>query len=177
MLCDPAALSFAWGVRLLCGNCGHCTRLLPEVAAAQTNFLPANGLPDVLCSKCQSSARDRWLLEQASSLLPVSYAQIVISVPEQLATIAFRSQRLFYNLMFRAASETLLKITADPRHLGAHIGAMHRQSAVQRQNGVESSGCFGNGCRLRKLRSGLLDRGKARVEQDEGRRTKDPIPP
>jgi Transposase zinc-binding domain len=37
------------------------------------------------CPKCQSSARDRWLLKQASSLLPVPYAHVVFTVPEQLA--------------------------------------------------------------------------------------------
>jgi hypothetical protein len=76
------------------------------------------------CPKCQSSARDRWLLKQASSLLPVPYAHVVFTVPEQLAPLALRNQRLFYNLLFRAASETLLEIAADPRHLGARIGAL-----------------------------------------------------
>ena len=74
--------------------------------------------------KCQSSARDRWLMKQASSLLPVPYAHVVFTVPEQLAPLAFRNQRLFYNLLFRAASETLLEIAADPHHLGARIGAL-----------------------------------------------------
>jgi len=37
---------------------------------------------------------------------------------------ALRNQRLFYNLLFRAASETLLEIAADPRHLGARIGVL-----------------------------------------------------
>jgi len=76
------------------------------------------------CPKCQSSARDRWLMKQASSLLPVPYAHVVFTVPEQLAPLAFRNQRLFYNLLFRAASETLLQIAADPRHLGARVGAL-----------------------------------------------------
>jgi hypothetical protein len=76
------------------------------------------------CPKCQSSARDRWLLKQGRSLLPVPYAHVVFTVPEQLAPIALRNQRLFYNLLFRAASETLLEIAADPRHLGARIGAL-----------------------------------------------------
>jgi hypothetical protein len=76
------------------------------------------------CPKCQSSARDRWLLKQAGSLLPVPYAHVVFTVPEQLAPLALRNQRLFYNLLFRAASETLLKIAADPRHLGARIGVL-----------------------------------------------------
>ena len=76
------------------------------------------------CPKCQSSARDRWLLKQARSLLPVPYAHVVFTVPEQLAPLALRNQRLFYSLLFRAASETLLKIAADPRHLGARIGVL-----------------------------------------------------
>src|SRR6202049_918893 len=76
------------------------------------------------CPKCQSSARDRWLLKQASSLLPVPYAHVVFTVPEQLAPLALRNQRLFYNLLFRAASETLLEIAANPRHLSASIGVL-----------------------------------------------------
>lgn len=58
------------------------------------------------CPKCQSTARDRWLMKQASSLLPVAYAHVVFTVPEQLAPLALRNQRVFYNLLFRAASET-----------------------------------------------------------------------
>ena len=76
------------------------------------------------CPKCQSSARDRWLMKQAASLLPVPYAHVVFTVPEQLAPLALRNQRLFYGLLFRAASQTLLEIAADPRHLGARIGVL-----------------------------------------------------
>jgi len=68
------------------------------------------------CPKCQSSARDRWLMKQASSLLPVPYVHVVFTVPEQLAPLTLSNQRLFYNLLFRAASETLLEIAAEPRH-------------------------------------------------------------
>src|SRR5271169_6680988 len=76
------------------------------------------------CPKCQSTARDRWLMKQASSLLPVPYAHVVFTVPKQLAPLALRNQRLFYNLLFRAASDTLLEIAADPRHLGVRIGVL-----------------------------------------------------
>jgi hypothetical protein len=76
------------------------------------------------CPKCQSSARDRWLTKQARSLLPAPYVHVVFTVPEQLASLALRNQRLFYSLLFRTASETLLEIVADPRHLGARIGVL-----------------------------------------------------
>src|SRR5260370_42119107 len=56
--------------------------------------------------------------------MPVPYAHVVFTIPEQLAPFALRNQRLFYTLLFRAASETLLKIAADPRHLGARIGVL-----------------------------------------------------
>ena len=76
------------------------------------------------CPKCQSTARDRWLSRQAASLLPVAYSHVVFTLPQQLASLALRNQRLLYDLLFRAASETLLAIAADPRHLGARIGVL-----------------------------------------------------
>jgi hypothetical protein len=76
------------------------------------------------CPKCQSTARDRWLSRQAANLLPVAYSHVVFTLPEQLAPLALRNQRLLYDLLFRAASETLLQIAADPRHLGARIGVL-----------------------------------------------------
>jgi len=54
----------------------------------------------------------------------VPYAHVVFTAPEQLAPLALRNQRLFYSLLFRAASETLLEIAGDPRHLGARIGVL-----------------------------------------------------
>jgi hypothetical protein len=46
----------------------------------------------------------------------------VFTVPEAVATIAFQNQTAVYDILFRAASETLRTIAADPRHLGAEIG-------------------------------------------------------
>jgi Putative transposase len=37
-------------------------------------------------------------------------------------TIAFQNQTVVYDILFRAASETLRTIAADPEHLGAEIG-------------------------------------------------------
>jgi hypothetical protein len=74
------------------------------------------------CPKCQSVARDRWLDKQAQQLLPVPYCHVVFTVPQALAPLALQNQRLFYALLFRAVSQTLLEIAADPRHLGARLG-------------------------------------------------------
>lgn len=47
---------------------------------------------------------------------------MVFTVPEEIARIAFQNKDTVYSILFRAASETLLTIAADPKHLGAEIG-------------------------------------------------------
>jgi hypothetical protein len=57
-----------------------------------------------------------------ADLLPVGYFHVVFSIPAELADIALHNKALVYDLLFRAASETMLTIAADRRHLGARIG-------------------------------------------------------
>jgi len=74
------------------------------------------------CPKCQTTARDKWLAERTAELLPVSYCHMVFTLPQELSMLALQNPRLIYGILFRAVSETLLTIAADPRRLGAHIG-------------------------------------------------------
>jgi hypothetical protein len=74
------------------------------------------------CPKCQSLGRARWLQERKSELLPVEYFHVVFTVPATIAEVALQNQRVVYNILFRAAGQTLKRIAADPRHLGAEIG-------------------------------------------------------
>ncbi len=74
------------------------------------------------CPKCQGGARQRWLAQRSSELLPVPYYHVVFTLPHLLAPIALQNKALVYALLFRSAAETLLQIAADPRHLGAQIG-------------------------------------------------------
>jgi hypothetical protein len=47
---------------------------------------------------------------------------VTFTVPQLIAPLALRNQRLVYGILIRAAAETLLQIGADPRRLGARIG-------------------------------------------------------
>jgi len=76
------------------------------------------------CPKCHGQARARWLEQRAEELLPVEYFHVVFTVPQLVAPLALRNQRVVYGILFRAAAETLLQIAADPRHLGARIGVL-----------------------------------------------------
>ena len=74
------------------------------------------------CPKCRSAARTAWLEQRAAELLPVEYFHVVFTIPRALASLALRNQRVLYGILFRAASETLIQIGGDPKHLGARIG-------------------------------------------------------
>jgi hypothetical protein len=74
------------------------------------------------CPKCQAVAAKEWLADREAELLPVPYYHVVFTLPDLIATIAFQNQAVVYDILFQAASETLRKIAADPKHLGAQIG-------------------------------------------------------
>ena len=74
------------------------------------------------CPKCQGAAARDWLAARQADLLPVGYFHVVFTLPARMADIAWQNKAVIYDLLLRAASETMLTIAADPRHLGARIG-------------------------------------------------------
>ena len=74
------------------------------------------------CPKCQSTAAYDWLEARRAEKLPVGYFHVVFTLPAPIADIAYTNKAVIYDALFKAASETLLTIAADPRHLGAKIG-------------------------------------------------------
>lgn len=74
------------------------------------------------CPKCQGLARLQWLADRRAELLPVAYFHVVFTVPAPIAAIALQNKALVYDILFKAAAQTLRVIGADPRHLGAETG-------------------------------------------------------
>jgi hypothetical protein len=92
-----------------CSDCGH-------------QRIAYNSCRNRNCPKCQGLARAQWLEDRQAELLDVPYFHVVFTVPSQIEVIAFQNQTVAYDILFRAASETLRTIAADPEHLGAEIG-------------------------------------------------------
>ncbi len=92
-----------------CEDCGH-------------RRIAYNSCRNRHCPKCQGAKAREWLAAREADLLPVGYFHVVFSIPAELADIALHNKTKVYDLLFRAASETMLTIAADPRHLGARIG-------------------------------------------------------
>ena len=92
-----------------CGACGH--QRIAYDSCRNRN-----------CPKCQGLARAQWIADRQAELLDVPYFHVVFTVPTVIGVIAFQNQTVIYDILFRAASETLRNIAADPKHLGAEIG-------------------------------------------------------
>ncbi|OYV22716.1 MAG: putative transposase, partial [Methylococcaceae bacterium NSO1] len=83
------------------------------------------------CPKCQASAAKRWLEARQADLLPVEYYHVVFTLPAPISAIAYTNKAVIYNLLFEIAAETLRTIAADPKHLGAQIGATLVLTAIK----------------------------------------------
>lgn len=75
------------------------------------------------CPKCQGRAARQWLQARETDLLPVEYYHLVFTLPAPIAAIAYYNKVVIYGLLFEMAAQTLRVIAADPKHLGARIGA------------------------------------------------------
>ena len=75
------------------------------------------------CPKCQAKAAQRWLEARQADLLPVEYYHVVFTLPAPISEIAYTNKAVIYRLLFEVAADTLATIAADPKHLGAEIGA------------------------------------------------------
>jgi hypothetical protein len=106
--CRTAALG---GHVLRCENCSHIA-------------ISYNSCRNRHCPKCQGAAAKEWLAEREAELLPVPYFHVVFSLPGQIADIAYQNKAVIYDLLFKASSEAVLTIAADPKHLGARIGIL-----------------------------------------------------
>ena len=74
-----------------CNRCGHRVILY-------------NSCRNRHCSKCQATARARWLAQRQTELLPVPYFHVVFTLPQQIGRLALQNAKPIYNILFRAAS-------------------------------------------------------------------------
>jgi hypothetical protein len=74
------------------------------------------------CPRCQALARAEWLKARLCELLPTHYFHVVFTLPRELRPLTRGNRREVYRLMFKAASETIMTLAADPGRLGGKAG-------------------------------------------------------
>ena len=99
---------------------GHVARC--ENSACSHTAIAYNSCRNRHCPKCQGSQARDWLEARKAELLEVPYFHVVFTLPPRIGAIAFQNKAVIYDLLFKASSETLLTIAADPKRLGVRIG-------------------------------------------------------
>jgi hypothetical protein len=70
------------------------------------------------CPNCQADKTQVWLAKRTAALLPVPYFLVTFTVPDTLRKIVRANQRVCYQAIFDAGSETIRELASNPRFLG-----------------------------------------------------------
>src|SRR5262249_56333112 len=103
--CRTAALG---GHVARCEDCAH-------------TIIAYNSCRNRHCPKCQGAAARTWMEEREAELLPVPYFHVVFTLPSAIGSIAYHNKGVIYELLFKAAAQTILPIHPDTKHLGTRI--------------------------------------------------------
>ncbi len=93
----------------VCEECGHLR-------------ISYNSCRNRHCPKCQGLLKEKWIEDRKKDLLPIQYHHIVFTIPNNLNDLVLRNKKEMYTLLFKASSETLKELAADPKYLNANIG-------------------------------------------------------
>ena len=74
------------------------------------------------CPGCGNSKKEEWIEARMKELLPVKYYHAVFTVPYHLNAMVMGNRTAMFNLLFDAASYTLLKFAGDEKYLAAQPG-------------------------------------------------------
>src|SRR5664279_4484446 len=105
-VCRTGALG---GHRDVCGRCGH----------ERTVY---NSCRNRHCPKCQALRQARWVAARMQRALPVRHFNVVFTLPAELRPLVREYKILLLDLLFAAASESLLQLGRDSKRLGALLG-------------------------------------------------------
>ena len=74
------------------------------------------------CPNCQHKDKEEWLNKCMQELLPVGYYHLVFTIPHQLNDLCLQNKKIMYGILFKAATQTVLELSKDIKHLGADTG-------------------------------------------------------
>jgi hypothetical protein len=84
-------------------RCDHCSTLRIVYHSCRNRH----------CPKCQHMPREQWLEKRKQEILPVSYFHVVFTLPHELNTVILNNKTVMFNILFAAASKTLLNFSEN----------------------------------------------------------------
>lgn len=74
------------------------------------------------CPECQKASTQHWIAARKAELPKVDYFHLVFTVPGELRRFIRSHQRILINILFKAASRSLMQLARDPKYIGATLG-------------------------------------------------------
>ena len=74
------------------------------------------------CPNCQDYKKEVWIQNHKSEILNIPYFHVVTTVPAELHAIFYHNKKKMYNLLFKAASESMIELCEDEKYLGVKVG-------------------------------------------------------
>lgn len=81
-----------------------------------------NSCRDRCCPMCQEFPKEKWIDAQKENVLDAPYYHVVFTVPQKLNALIYSNQKLLYDALYHASSETIRELSEDPKYLGAETG-------------------------------------------------------
>lgn len=81
-----------------------------------------NSCKDRHCPQCQTFRKEEWINNRKAELLGTQYFHLVFTLPYSLNVLVMQNRKVLYNILFRAASETIHTLSLDKRFIGAAPG-------------------------------------------------------
>lgn len=94
-----------------CNTCGH-------------GQIAYNSCRNRHCNKCQYAKQLQWTDKLKGNLPVCRYFHMVFTIPPCLHKLFYTNQRICYDLLFKACSQSLKKVSNNPKFLGAQTGAV-----------------------------------------------------
>ncbi len=144
--CRTAALG---SHREPCANCGR-------------ERIAYNSCRNRHCPKCQQQKQLLWTAQREAELLPIEYFHVVFTLPHQFNAWGHRYPRMIYDLLFAAATQSLLDL--GRRTLGGELGitaVLHTWGQTLQQHIhlhclVTGGALSADGQRFQRTRAGFL---------------------
>lgn len=76
------------------------------------------------CPACHRDQIHKWLEQRTAELLPCEYFHVTVTIPETLRRVFRSHQKRMYSLLMKTASESLMQLADDPKHLGGKVGIL-----------------------------------------------------
>ena len=95
-------------------HCQDCGKMVYVYHACRNRHCPA----------CHGDQIKKWLDLRTDELLPCDYFHVTVTVPDSLRAVFRSNQKLMYSLLMKTASESLIQLADDPKHMGGRVGIL-----------------------------------------------------